>query len=159
MASTSLVKLREQVTSLKHRLTGEKAKRVGKRGVKALIDAGIIGGAAGIMGVVQGRYGAVKWPHTEIPVDLTLAAALYGVGVMEPAGDNMTHALFMAAHGIVASHTTAMGRGAGKRLRVKAGKTPLVEGKQDADLAALMEGASGGGTLSDDDLIALAKRV
>lgn len=158
MASTALVKLREQVQSLKAR--HGKAVNHARRGFKVLGDAAVIGGASLVWGGVQGRYGAVKIPHTSVPVDLLFAVGFYVTGLMEPFGDGASHQMFNLGHGTLASHLTAVGRGAGKKMRAKAGKPPLMEGKMDSDLAALMEGvSSGGGTMSDDDLVNLAKRV
>jgi len=158
MASTALVKLREQVSALKTR--HGKAVSHARRGFKVLGDAAVIGGAAALWGGVQGRFGAVKIPHTQVPFDLLMAAGFYVTGLFEPFGEGASHQLFNIGHGTLASHLTAVGRGAGKKMRAKAGKPPLMEGAVDSDLAALMEGMNtGGGTMSDDDLVNLAKRV
>jgi hypothetical protein len=158
MASTALVKLREQVAAIKGRHS--KAVQHARRGFKVLGDAAVIGGSAALWGGVQGRYGAVKLPHTQVPVDLVFAAGFYVTGLMEPFGEGASHTLFNIGHGTLASHLTAVGRGAGKRMRAKAGKPPLMEGAADSDVSSLLEGmASGGGTISDDDLVNLAKRV
>lgn len=159
MASTALVKLREQVSALKSR--HGKAVHHARRGFKVLADAAVIGGSAAVFGGIQGRYGAVKIPHTAVPLDLVMAAGFYVTGLMEPFGEGASHQLFNIGHGTLASHMTAVGRGAGKKMRAKAGKPPLMEGGVDSDVSSLLEGmaGAGGGTISDDDLVNLAKRV
>lgn len=158
MASNSLVKLRDQVNSLKARHT--KAVKHAHRGFKVLGDAGVIAGTMVLAGYVQGRYGAVKIPRTNIPVDLTLATGFYIAGMMEPFGGGAAHQSFNIANSLFGSHLLATGRGAGKKARVKAGKAPLTEGAQDSEVASMLEGlADGGGTLSDEDLVRLANSI
>lgn len=158
-ASTALVKVREQLARVKQS-AGKKTKRFAEAGT----DAVMIGGVALGAGYIQGKFGAVKVPKTNVPADLAGAAVLYYAGVFQPFGikDSIAHQARNAAHGLLASHLTAVGRGAGKKSRAKAGKPPLVEGQQDSELASFLDGMmarDGGGTLSDDDLVRLASGV
>jgi hypothetical protein len=157
MATTALVtKLKNQLAAARHSKIGQRAREKGKKSVKLASDIAVIGGTGLAAGFVQGRYGAVKIPKTNIPADLALAAALVGYSLWD--GGSHTHQLNNIATGLVTSNLVAFGRGAGKKARLKAGKSPLVEGSTDGDLANALEGAlDGGGTLSEDDLVAVAK--
>ena len=158
MASTALVKVREQLARIRA-THAKKARRLTGVGM----DAVVIGGVELAAGFVQGRYGAVRVPKTNVPADLALAAAAYAVGVFEPVGiaDSTAHQAFNFGHALLGSHLVAVGRGAGKKARAKAGKPALMEGAQDAELSSLLDGLAGardgGGTLSDDDLVKLAQ--
>lgn len=157
--SSALVKVREQLARVRA-TAGKKTRRT----AKAAMDGFVIGGVSLAAGYVQGRFGAVKVPKTGIPADLALAAAAYSVGVFEPMGvsDSSAHQAFNFGHALLGSHLVAVGRGAGKKARAKAGKPPLMEGQVDGEIASILDGLAGrdgGGALSDDDLVKLATGI
>lgn len=157
MASTALVtKLKNQLTQARAHKVKAFAKEKGKKGLNLVTDVAIVGAVGLGAGYVQGRYGAVKVPKTNIPLDLALAGVAAGASIWY--GGKHSHQLNLITEGLVCSNLVAFGRGAGKKHRLKLGKGPLVEGAQDSDLANALEGTlDGGGTLSEDDLVAVAK--
>jgi hypothetical protein len=153
MASTSLVKIREQLKTLRERHS--KSLDHAKRGFKVAGDALVVNAASTFTGYLQGRYGGKKLLDT-VPYELLLAAGFYGVGVFGP--KSAAHQFYNLGHGTTAAYTSALGRGFGRQQRAKSGGKPLIQGLSDS-LDELTGEPEGGGALSTEDLIAMANRI
>lgn len=150
MATNSLVKLKERIANLQSRHAG--AVQRAKRGIHVVADTAVIGGTAGLFGVVQGRYGAKK--VGPVPVDLAAGVVAHVVALTGPS--RYAHQLHNIGHGAVAAYAVAVGRGFGKRMRAKAGDKPLLEGALD-EAERIFSDVDGGGMLPEDDLVAAAR--
>lgn len=150
MATNSLVKLKERIANLQSRHS--KAVDRAKRGIYVVADTAVIGGTAGLFGVVQGRYGAKK--VGPVPVDLATGVIAHIAGISGPS--RMSHQLHNIGHGAIAAYAVAVGRGFGKRMRAKSGEKPLIEGAMD-EAERIFNDVDGGGMLPEDDLVAAAR--
>lgn len=150
MATNSLVKLKERIANLQARHSN--AVQRAKKGVHVIADTAVIGGTAGVFGVVQGRYGAKK--IGPVPVDLATAVVAHAVGLTGPS--RYAHQLHNIGHGAMAAYAVAVGRGFGKKMRAKAGEKPLLEGALD-EAERIFADVDGGGMLPEDDLVAAAR--
>lgn len=154
MASTSLAKIRNQLSSLRQR--HQSKIEHAKRGFKTGGDALVIGGSSALAGYIQGRYAGYKVAG-HVPLEIILAAGFYGVGVFGP--KSASHQFNNLGHGQVSAYTAALGRGFGRTQRAKSGGKPALQGLSDTLDQLSGDGTEGGGTLSTADLIAMAERV
>jgi len=140
---------------------GEKHKSAihhSKRGLVALADSAVVQVGAFGAGMAQGRFGEKK--IVGIPAELAVAAALHGAAIMvggKSSGKGSAHQLHNIANGVTAAWTSAVGRGVGKKARMKAG-LPMLAGLE-RKLDELSGEDKGGGMQDDAELAALARRM
>ncbi len=153
----------KRAAALMHRIRsmGEKHKNKiqhAQRGLVALADTAVVQVGAFGMGMAQGRFGEKKLGP--IPLELAVGAALHGAAVMasgKSSGRGTAHQLHNIANGVVAAWSSAVGRGVGKKARMKAG-LPLLAGVNSA-LDQLSGEDKGGGMQDDAELARLARRM
>ena len=127
----------------KHEKAIQKADNVIEQG----IDATLVSATAFGLGVWQTRAEYQKL--LGVPVDLLVGLAAHAAGFMGVGGKAVPH-LHSVGNGALAAHFHTVGRGVGKDMRAKAGLPPLmVSGEGPAE---------GGSNLSDDALLAMARR-
>ena len=127
----------------KHEKAIEKANDVIEQGV----DATLASATAFGLGIWQTRSDHQKL--LGVPVDLAVGLAAHAAGFMGVGGKAAPH-LHSVGNGALAAHFHTIGRGVGKDMRAKAGLPPvMISGEGPAE---------GGSNLSDDALLAMARR-
>ena len=132
-----------QALKTKHEKAIEKANDVIEQGV----DATLASATAFGLGVWQTRS-----DHQHllgVPVDLAVGLAAHAAGFMGMGGKAAPY-LHSMGNGALSAHFHTVGRGVGKDLREKAGLPPVAMGGEGP--------AEGGSNLSDDALLAMARR-
>ena len=132
-----------QALKSKHEKAIQKADDVVEQGIEAtLVSATAFG-----LGIWQTR--AEHQKLLGVPVDLAVGLAAHAAGFMGVGGKAAPH-LHSVGNGALAAHFHTVGRGVGKDLRAKAGLPPVAMGGEGP--------AEGGSNLSDDALLAMARR-
>lgn len=153
----------KRVAALMHRVKsmGERHRAKihhAQRGLVALGDAAVVQVGAFGMGMAQGRFGEKRLGP--IPLELAVGAALHGAAVMasgKSSGKGTAHQLHNIANGVIASWSSAVGRGVGKKARSKAGLPTLAGAERVLDQ---LSGEDRGGGMQDDaELARLARRM
>jgi len=117
-----------------------------------------IGGASFTMGAIQGyRVEQTGQPLTlaGVPIELLTAGVGHLAGLTGIAGRASGH-LHAIADGSLAAYLSAVGRGAGKEMAVKAGKPKTTVRGDDGGRAAIR---GGGGTTDEEIAEQLRKRA
>jgi hypothetical protein len=127
----------------KHEKAIEKANDVIEQGV----DATLASATAFGLGVWQTRSDHQK--VLGVPVDLAMGLAAHAAGFMGMGGKAAPY-LHSVGNGALSAHFHTVGRGVGKEMREKAGLPPVSMGGEGP--------AEGGSNLSDDALLAMARR-
>ncbi len=128
----------------KHEKAIEKANDVMEQGV----DATLASATAFGLGIWQTRADHQKL--VGVPVDLAVGLAAHAAGFMGFGGKAAPH-LHSIGNGALAAHFHTVGRGVGKEMRAKAGLPPVASMGGEGP-------AEGGSNLSDDALLAMARR-
>jgi hypothetical protein len=132
-----------QALKNRHEKAIEKANDVIEQGV----DATLASATAFGLGVWQTRSDHQKL--LGVPVDLAVGLAAHAAGFMGMGGKAAEY-LHSVANGALSAHFHTVGRGVGKEMREKARLPPVVVGGEGP--------AEGGSNLSDDALLAMARR-
>lgn len=111
------------------------------------LEATLVSATAFGLGIWQTR--AEHQKLLGIPIDLALGLAAHAAGFMGVGGKAAPH-LHSVGNGALAAHFHTVGRGVGKDMRAKAGLPPISMGGEGP--------AEGGSNLSDDALLAMARR-
>ena len=127
----------------KHEKAVKKANEVIEQGV----DATLASATAFGLGVWQTRSDHQK--VLGVPVDLAMGLAAHAAGFMGMGGKAAPY-LHSVGNGALSAHFHTVGRGVGKEMREKAGLPPVSMGGEGP--------AEGGSNLSDDALLAMARR-
>jgi hypothetical protein len=131
-----------QSLKTKHEKAIKKADEVIEQG----IEATVVSATAFGLGIWQTR--AEHQKLLGVPVDLAVGLAAHAAGFMGLGGKAAPH-LHSMGNGALAAHFHTVGRGVGKDMRAKAGLPPVMIGEGPAE---------GGSNLSDDALLAMARR-
>ena len=131
-----------QALKTKHEKAIRKADDVIEQG----IDATFVSATAFGLGIWQTRADHQKLMG--VPIDLAVGLAAHAAGFLGMGGRAGPH-LHSVGNGALAAHFHTVGRGVGKDMRAKAGLPPVISGEGPAE---------GGSNLSDDALLAMARR-
>jgi hypothetical protein len=87
--------------------------------VRQLTQTLEVSSAALGMGVLSGRYGALRIPGTPVPLDLVIGVALHGLGLAGAVSKQYTDHLHNFGDGVLAAYATKLGAGFGVSWRNK----------------------------------------
>ena len=148
MMNLSLEKMKKfssEIAALKTK--HEKAINKANDAIEQGVDATLASATAFGLGVWQTRSDHQRL--LGVPVDLAVGLAAHAAGFMGMGGKAAPY-LHSVANGALSAHFHTVGRGVGKEMREKAGLPPVAVGGEGP--------AEGGSNLSDDALLAMARR-